>query len=286
MAHAGGIIRAHFSHAHVDPGVLAPTGIAFEGHGIVLRLSSHGPPLDEDEIQKLLTLVERTAKMLSRSKGLSPQDADDFVQDALVKFIEDDYAVYRKFRGEAQLPTYVASVLSRMLIDRVIAERGKFRPSPAAVELGDVAILLERYVYRDGLSFSIACGKLRTDQGVTLSDTELEALFGRLPRRYRREQVASDSLEHLAAPESAEDSLQQDERLKRDARVAIAIKKCKARVSSQDALILSYWEQGVRIVEIATILGIQAKTVYGRVAALKKVLKRSLTDEGIEGLSA
>jgi RNA polymerase sigma factor (sigma-70 family) len=239
--------------------------------------------LNEDEIRNLLTLVERTARTLSRSKGLFPQDSDDFVQDALVKFIENDYAVYRKFRNEAQLPTYVTSVLSRMLIDRVIAERGKFRPSPAALELGEVATLLERYVYRDGLSFSVACEKLRTDHGVTLSDAELETLFGKLPRRYRREIVSADSVEHLAARDSAEDNVSEDQRLKRNTRVAEIIEQCKTRVSSQDALILGYWQQGVRVIEIAKILGIQDKRVYDRIAALKKLLKQLLEENGIKG---
>ena len=239
--------------------------------------------MDEDEIQKLLKLVERSARALARSKGLSPQDTDDFVQDALVRFIENDYAAYRRFRGEAQLPTYVASIVSRLLIDRVISERGKFRPSPAAVQRGEAAVLLEKYVYRDGLTVAAASERLRTDQHLTLSDAEIEALLAELPRRYRREHVGPDPLEHVPALTSAEDGILDVERRRRDTRFAAVLEKCKIQVSSQDALILSYWEQGVRPMEIARILGMPSKRVYARVEALKKLLRRMLEDDGIHG---
>jgi RNA polymerase sigma factor (sigma-70 family) len=239
--------------------------------------------LDEDEIQKLLKLVERSARALARNKGLSPQDTDDFAQDALVKFIENDYAAYRKFRGEAQLPTYVASILSRLLVDRFIRERGKFRPSPEAMQLGKEAILLEKYVYRDGLRISAASEKLRTDHRVALSDGDVEVLLSRLPRRYRREHVGPDPLEHVPARNSAEDGILDLQRHRRDTRFAAILEKCKTAVSSQDALILSYWEQEVRPMEIARIVGTPARRVYARIEALKKLLRRSLEDDGIDG---
>jgi RNA polymerase sigma factor (sigma-70 family) len=241
-----------------------------------------GSPLDQGAIADLLKLVERTARTLARRKGLSPQDTDDFAQDALVKFIENDYAVYRKFRGDAQLATYVASVISRLLIDRVIGERGKFRPSPEATEYGETAVHLERYVYRDGLTFSAAGERLRTDHGVTLNDTELESLFSKLPRRYRREHLGPTPLNHLPAHDSAEDAILDDERRQRNTRFAGILEKCKRSIASQDALILSYWEREVRPGEIARTLGIPAKRVYNRVEALKKLLQRLLKEEGIE----
>lgn len=243
---------------------------------------SPAPPLDDGAIANLLSLVARIARTLAHKKGLSRQDTDDFAQDAAVKFIENDYAVYRKFRGDAQLATYATSVISRLLIDRVIGERGKFRPSPEATEQGEVAIDLERYVYRDGLTFSAACEKLRTEHDVTLSDLELEALFGTLPRRYRREQVGPAPLEQLPSRSSAEDGILDDERRTRDTRFAAVLAKCKAQVSSQDALILAYWAQEVRSVDIAKTLGIPAKQVYNRVEVLKKLLRRLLEDVGIE----
>jgi hypothetical protein len=172
-----------------------------------------------------------------------------------------------------------------MLIDRVIAARGKFRPSPAAQKLGEVALKLERHVYRDGISFSVACERLRTDDGVTLSDAELEALFGKLPRRYRREHVSPESLEQFVSRDSAEDIVIEDERAKRNARVAQIIKRWKASLSEGDALIMSYWP-ATRVADIARILGIKDKRVYDRVAVLKKLLKRALSEEGIQGPDA
>ena len=83
--------------------------------------------MDNDELLKLLKTLERLAKTLGRRRGLSPEDVEDFAQDTLLKFMNNDYAILRKFRGDSSMPTYLASVVGFYFKDWLNSKWGKYR---------------------------------------------------------------------------------------------------------------------------------------------------------------
>ena len=94
----------------------------------------------------------------------------------MVKLIDDDCAVLRKFKRDAKLSTYLNVVVQRAFADFRIQKWGKWRMSASARQLGRVAQWLELFLYRDGRSFDEAVETLRAHHEVELSVVELSEL--------------------------------------------------------------------------------------------------------------
>src|SRR5262245_8565405 len=94
-------------------------------------------------------LIEKTIAAVCREKGLGREEAEDFGQTVRLKFLEDDCAVLRKYRGQAALGTYLWTIVKRHLLDLRNAEWGRWRPSAEARRLGRAAERLELLLVRD-----------------------------------------------------------------------------------------------------------------------------------------
>jgi DNA-directed RNA polymerase specialized sigma24 family protein len=97
-----------------------------------------------------LPVIERAIAFVCRQYEVDGADAEDFASSVKLKLIENDYAILRKFEGRSSFATFISVTIRRMLIDERIHERGKWHPSTAAKRLGQVAIHLEKLLYRDG----------------------------------------------------------------------------------------------------------------------------------------
>ena len=131
-------------------------------------------------------LIERVIAWVCAKHGLRGADAEDFRSTVMVRLIEKDYEVVRKFQGLSSFKTYLSAVINRMYLDYQVQRFGKWRPSAEARRLGPVAMRLERLLSRDGLTFDEACGVLLTDPMVKESRDELYAQSLKLPRRVDR----------------------------------------------------------------------------------------------------
>jgi len=85
---------------------------------------AHKPRAWENFVDRFLGLVlhvvDHTAQ--SRSIRLSSPDREDFAADVFLAIVEDDYAVLRRFRGDASLATYL-TVVSRRVVVRELLKR-------------------------------------------------------------------------------------------------------------------------------------------------------------------
>ena len=62
--------------------------------------------------------VNHVARRVARSRGLR-DDASEALESAVrARLAEDDYEVLRRYRGEADIQTYLAVVASRLLLDQ------------------------------------------------------------------------------------------------------------------------------------------------------------------------
>src|SRR5262249_23189199 len=120
---------------------------------------------------------------ISRRNGLARDDADDFASWTTLRLIEDDYGVFRKFRGESALTTYLAVVIAMLFRDYRTHRWGRWRPSAAARRRGPLAVRLETLGYRDGLRLGQGGELVRTAGHTDLSDRELATLLNQLPVR-------------------------------------------------------------------------------------------------------
>src|SRR5262245_62099749 len=91
-----------------------------------------------------LRVIDDIAAQVCRRHRLSSTEAEDFMSEVRLHFIDRDYEVLRKFEGGCSVTTYVTVVIQRLLLDYRNREWGRWRSSAQAKRLGPTAILLER----------------------------------------------------------------------------------------------------------------------------------------------
>src|SRR4051812_28868347 len=83
--------------------------------------------------------IEKVVAQSCRRSHFSPEEAKDFASCITIKLIENDYGVFRQFKGDANLETYLATVIKRSLQDYRNHIWGKWRESAEAKRLGQGA---------------------------------------------------------------------------------------------------------------------------------------------------
>ena len=245
-------------------------------------------PTGEALFLSQLAVIERVISFVSSRHHLPGVEADDFSSHVKLRLIEDDYAILRKFQGRSSLRTYLTVVIQRLFLDCRISAWGKWRPSAEAARGGEIAMLLERLMGRDGYGFEEACELIETNHQVTLPRSALEAIAGRLPARTRRRFESDDALAQMAADQPPLDEVIADqERAATAARVDAALKSAMAGLDTQDRLLLALrFEDGRTVVEIARMLRLDQKGLYRRLERLMKELRLALQAHGVDAASA
>ena len=197
----------------------------------------------EEQFQSELELIKRVTAWVCARRSLRGADAEDFASTVLERLIENNYAVRAKFQGRSSLKTYLTAVINRFYLDFQVQRFGKWRCSAEARRLGTVAVRLERLLYRDGLTFSEACGVLQTDDRVTESREALYALSLKIPRRTRRTPRPGDDPEGAndptpPTPADAASQVEQRERQVLADRTFCAIRRSLARLPARDRILL------------------------------------------------
>jgi RNA polymerase sigma factor (sigma-70 family) len=231
-----------------------------------------------------LDVIEKVISFVCARHHLSSVDADDFRSHVMLKLIEDNYRVLRKFQGRSSLRTFLTIVINRLFLDHRNNQWGKWRPSAEAKRLGPIAVLLEQLMGRDGHTFEEACELLETNHRVTTSRSELEAMAARLPVRMRRRFESEDALDQVAADQPGPDEIAAErERNLAAARAAAALEKALAKLAPRDRLILRLrYQDGVTVADIARLLECDQKGLFRYIDRLLKRLRRALKRNGID----
>jgi len=231
-----------------------------------------------------LALIERIARLLCRRHSFFDADADEFTSWLKVKIIEDEYVIFKKFRGDSALSTYLTVVVAMLFRDFRVQLWGRWRPSAAAQRAGHVAIRLETLVRRDNLSLRQAAELLRTSGETSLSDGELAELLKTLPERgpLRPAVSAIDSAADVAS-ESGADSVVSEEELRSErSRAHSMLRDALVAAPEEDQVILRmhFWD-GLTIAQIARALHLDQKPLYRRLQQLLDGLRRQLEQQGL-----
>lgn len=229
-----------------------------------------------------LTDIGRIAESTCRWNGLRDHDAEDFASDVHLKLCENDYAVLRQFRGTSSLVTYLTVVIGRLFLDYRIRIWGKWRPSSQTRRLGDVAVLLETLVYRDGRSFDAACQIIEQKRGMAVQRADLRKMLAQLPRRPRRKFESDAELGELPAAEQADRPVLESERGEQLALAESEVNRAVEELAVEDRLILRmlYYE-GLSVADIARVLQLEQKRLYPHIQQLLRSLKKRLDAQGI-----
>ena len=225
-----------------------------------------------------LSTIDSLVQTVARQRRMTSADAEEFAAIARLRLIEDDYVIIRKFRGGSSLRTYLTVVIARLALDYCDACWGRWRPSAAARRLGPTAVILERMMVRDDLSFDEAWGTLPA--GSLGSDRDaLRAFAEQLRGKVKRRWVPLDDLEDghagMAVPEV-------ETLMREDRRVAAALARSLRTLGPEDSRLLKLrFSNGMSIPSIARREGLDQASLYRRVAALLRRMRRELESSGI-----
>jgi RNA polymerase sigma factor for flagellar operon FliA len=241
-------------------------------------------PSVESVFVENLPVLERVVAGLGRRYGMSADEIAELSSTIKLRIVEDDYAVFRKFRGDSSLSTYLTVVITMMAREARVAERGRWRPSAAAQRLGPAAVGLETLVHQKGYALAEAAEVMRSRGETTLSDRELGDLLRQLPRRapMRPVAVGAEPLRETIAAEDAEANVAADEASRRRTSVKRALGDSLAALSLEDRLLLKlrFW-QDASIADAARILGVEQRPLYRRLEKILNDLRGQLAGEGV-----
>ena len=233
-----------------------------------------------------LPLIERLLASVCRRNGFPPDESEEFASWAKLRLIDDDYAVFRKFRGESSLPTYLTTVIANLFRDYRIHRWGKWRPSAEARRLGETAVALETLIARDGRSVEEAV-TIVAGRDESKGRAELRELAARLPQRARRRFEGEESLAELPAPGRSDDGVIDAERRALAKRAESEFVRAVSELEAEERLVLKLrFADGMAIVDIAALLRVPAKPLYSRIERSLGSLRRSLERSGFEGRDA
>jgi RNA polymerase sigma factor for flagellar operon FliA len=241
-------------------------------------------PAFEAQFLEHLPRIEKTIGLLARRHGFRDAEAADLASWIKLRLIEDDYAVFRKFRGESSITTYLTVVIATLIQDYKVQQWGRWRSSAAALRKGRLAVKLEAMVYRQGYQLAHAAEVLRSSGETTMSDRELAELLAELPRRGppRPREVGEDSLEARPALSSAEDFVEEEATANERRAVETALRDAVARMSPEDQCILTmrFW-QDMSVADVSRALNLPQKPLYRRLERAFTELRRELIRQGI-----
>lgn len=207
-----------------------------------------------------LQLVRQITASICRRRGVEPDEIDDFISEVQLRLVSDDYAIIRAFRGRSTFATYLAAVVTRQLLDYRNHQWGKWHASAEAERLGEVAIAVERALYRDHQTIDEALTSLSANHP-QLTRAEIERLKARLPHRLRRKMVDLDEASQVASVAAKTDPAQSETAEQISTIVASYIN----RLPKDDQLILKLrFDADMSVAEISRALHIDQQTLYRR----------------------
>ena len=231
-----------------------------------------------------LALVSAVIRDVVRVKRLPAADAQDFAQAVHLKFIEREYDVFTRFRGDSSLRTYLTVVVMRALLDWRNARYGKWRPSAASVRLGPDAVMLDQLINRDGFAEEVAVEQIGGRSGA--NPEHIRRLAAQVPRRTRVRFVPDDCLQTVAAEPDA-DSIEAQERRERLARVRRALRDAYRQLPDDERRLLSMrYGSRLSVREISEALQTDQKALYRRFERVVSQLRASMAAQIPSDLSA
>jgi RNA polymerase sigma factor (sigma-70 family) len=253
-----------------------PAGMLPAGHPI--SVSNERLFLDNRE------LIEAVIIQICRRHLANDDEKEEFRSLAHIKLIENDYSVLRDYKGRSSLRGYLTIVLEREFLDYRNSKWGKWRPSVEARRMGDVAMLLERLICRDRYTFDDAVEIIRMNHHATDSRESLWTVFQRFPGRVDRRPVPEQTLAYVSDPRPLPDEeIEELERAEERRRVYAALAAAVSRLKPEQRLImkLQYFD-GMKQVDIARALHLDAKRLYRRCEQILAVLRRDLEAQGLD----
>jgi RNA polymerase sigma factor (sigma-70 family) len=246
-------------------------------------LPPHHSPSDHPRawLESNVALITRIAVQAARRHRLPLQDRPDLVSIFWTHLAKDDHRVLRQFRGPGSIAAYLRTVVDRLVLDLRTAQWGKWRPSARARRLGPSAEAFERLVIRDGQPPDEARAMLLGGMGQAVP-SDLIGSRSRCRGGQRRLVALDLVLGHSATTADPFAALLDQRRERRGHLVGRHLEQTIGALPADDQLLIRMrHERGLKISQIAALLGADQKRLYRRFQTIHGRLRRSLAAAGI-----
>lgn len=232
-------------------------------------------------LEASLPLITHVVKTVCSRHRVGAEDAREVLSALLLKMVDNDYAVVRRFDGRSDFKTYMYTVAHRFLLDYRNSQWGKWRPSAEARRGGVAAMRVERLVVRDGFSLHEAVQSVATVLAMPVE--EVAAIADRLRLRVSARRMFEYAT--AAGPAVVNDA---DARVCRAAmaaearRVRDALASALATLGADDrGLLRLRFVKGLSIARIARFARVEQKRMYRRFDGILRGLRDQLERQGI-----
>ena len=227
-------------------------------------------------------MIEELIRTTACRHHLGKDDFEELYSYVMMRLIDKDYDILKRFAGRSSLRTFLVTVVSRLTLDFKNRYWGRWRPSAVARRLGPVGIHLEVLLFRDERSLEEAVEILVTNFRVPMARDELRRLAGSLPCRPPRHFENDGCLDQMAADDDVEARARGEERSTTARRAATVLQQALDRLPAQDGLILKLrFYEGLTVPRIAEELQLRQRYVYGRVERCLRQLRTWVVDQGL-----
>jgi RNA polymerase sigma factor (sigma-70 family) len=227
--------------------------------------------------------IKKVVAQTCRYCHFRKEEAEDFSSKLMLKIVDNDYAVIRQFQGKSTLKHYLTMVIKRYMLDFQNELWGKWRSSKEAERLGPVAVLLEKLLVRDRLSFDEAVNILQTNHKVEMSWQELDRIAGRLPHRTPRPPIEGEEPpESVPSPnDRADGSIAEKEKNALRVRAHEALRQALLTIPKEEKVIIQLQWKSFSVAQISRTLGLDQKQLYRRIQKTQEHLRREMERQGI-----
>lgn len=218
-----------------------------------------------------------------RNFRMGRAEADEFQSWAIERLVDNEYHIFRQFRGGSSIRTYLRAVIRTLIREYAAARWGRYRPSSAARRAGPTGLALDRLINRDGLSATQAASALMNRGAAPSSERDLTRLALSLPVRNSREPIPLEQLIDIpTAPNRADDRISSAEEVAELESIRLVIESSLQECSEFDVRVLEmhFWQR-LAISEIARQLGIPQKPLYRTFDRLLGFLRQRLESRGL-----
>ena len=230
--------------------------------------------------------IEEALRYVAFRRRLPPIEFQELQSYVSLKLIENDYARLRKQSTEGSMSAYLHVVIQRLYLDHQIGKWGKWHASAEARRSGEIAVQLERLIYRDGHTIQEAVELLREMSHVYASREDLLRFAYALPVRYRPRFVTDDqAYEHGTSV--AVDPIERRENEVGARRLQAGLTRAMSELDDDDRRLLEMRFNDRRTVpEIAANLDVDPKPLYARIRRVLARIRHRLERGGLGGREA
>jgi RNA polymerase sigma factor (sigma-70 family) len=227
-----------------------------------------------------LSTIDRAIEFACRRGRFLGADAEDFASVAKLRLIENDYAILRNFEGRCSFRAYILIVVQRMLVDYRNHLLGKWRPSAHARRMGEIAVEVEKKLYRDHTPFDEVV-RLMCLTNPELTKDAIERLSEGLRARRRRVNEAV-ALVLDESPPTPDDRLRDRDRVQVTEQISAIIRRAISELPADDRVIVRLrFESQFTVAQISRALQIDAKPIYRRIDRVLREWRERLKTAGI-----